>query len=91
MAEQKLTHSTFAIDRCYRARPPKVFRAFADPDTKARWFDAPGDDRLLISSAMDFREGGVEHSESRYGEVGPVSRFDALPRDRGQPPHRLQL
>lgn len=77
MIDRKLAHSTFVIERVYRAAPAKVFHAFADPATKALWFGAPTDEWKLISSAMDFREGGREHHEARRGADGPVSRFDA--------------
>src|SRR5690606_26936948 len=76
-ADRKLARSTFVIERVYRAAPAKVFHAFADPATKALWFGAPTDEWKLISSAMDFREGGREHHEARRGADGPVSRFDA--------------
>lgn len=77
MTERKLTHSTFVLERAYKATPSRVFQAFADPKVKARWFDAPSEEWRPIDSAMDFREGGREHSESQFGEGGPVSRFDA--------------
>ncbi|MGW0227188.1 SRPBCC family protein [Actinopolymorpha singaporensis] len=77
MNDRSLSHSTFTIERDYKASAAKIFHAFADPQTKARWFDAPTDEWCPISSAHDFREGGREHSESQFGQDGPVSRFDA--------------
>lgn len=77
MTERKLTHSTFTLEREYTASPAKVFRAFADPEVKAKWFEAPSEEWRHIGSSLDFREGGREHSEGQFGEGGPVSRFDA--------------
>ncbi len=75
--QRKLTHSKFDLTREYKAPPSKVFRAFADPEMKAKWFEAPSEEWRHIGSAMDFREGGREFSEGQFGENGPVSRFDA--------------
>ncbi|WP_426517181.1 SRPBCC family protein [Diaminobutyricibacter sp. McL0618] len=77
MTERKLTHSTFTLEREYKASPAKVFKAFSDPAIKAKWFEAPSDEWRHIGSSLDFREGGREHSEGQFGEGGPVSRFDA--------------
>ncbi len=77
MTERKLTHSTFTLEREYKASPTKVFKAFSDPAIKAKWFDTPSDEWRHIGSSLDFREGGREHSEGQFGEGGPVSRFDA--------------
>ncbi len=75
--ERKLTHSRFDLTREYRVPPSKVFQAFADPEMKAKWFEAPSEEWRHIDSTMDFREGGREYSEGQFGENGPVSRFDA--------------
>lgn len=77
MTERKLTHSTFDLEREYKAPPSKVFQAFADPAIKAKWFDAPSPEWRHIGSSLEFREGGREYSEGQFGEGGPVSRFDA--------------
>ena len=76
LTERKLTHSTFELEREYKAPVSKVFQAFADPALKAKWFDAPSSEWRYIDSSFDFREGGLEYSENQYGEGGPVSRFD---------------
>jgi uncharacterized protein YndB with AHSA1/START domain len=75
--DRSLTHSTFAVERHVRAPVARAFRAFADPQIKAMWFHGPDGVWSRISAAMDFREGGREHSEGRFGPDGPVSRFDA--------------
>jgi uncharacterized protein YndB with AHSA1/START domain len=76
MTENALSHATFTIERDFRAAPAAVFAAFADHDTKAKWFGGP-DPWRQISEGMDFREGGAEHNEGQFGEGGPISRFDA--------------
>jgi uncharacterized protein YndB with AHSA1/START domain len=64
-------HSTFVIERTYPASPPQVFRAFADPGRKRRWF-AEGDGFEVDSFEMDFRVGGFERSRFRFREGSPV-------------------
>jgi uncharacterized protein YndB with AHSA1/START domain len=55
MTTRSTVHDTFVIDRHYDAAPPRIYRAFADPETKAVWFGGPDEKRSL-----DFREGGRE-------------------------------
>jgi uncharacterized protein YndB with AHSA1/START domain len=55
MSKRSTVHDTFVIDRHYDAAPARIYRAFADPDTKARWFGGPDEKR-----SVDFREGGKE-------------------------------
>jgi uncharacterized protein YndB with AHSA1/START domain len=78
MTERSLTHSTFTLEREYKASPAKIFAAFADPALKAKWFDAPSGEWQPLGSSLDFREGGREHHEGQFGEGGPISRFDAF-------------
>ena len=49
-------HDTFRIERHLSAAPARVFRAFADPEAKAKWFGGPA----TKCDAFDFREGGAE-------------------------------
>lgn len=79
MTERSATHGTFAIERVYDASPSRVFKAWADPDAKARWFVGPADWRLL-DRAIDFRVGGKERLSGRKGS-GIVSTFDAVYHD----------
>lgn len=55
MTTRSAVHDTFVIDRHYEAAPARIYRAFADPETKARWFGGPDEKR-----SIDFREGGRE-------------------------------
>ena len=68
-------HDTFVIQRSYPASPAKVFRAWADPAVKARWFVGP-DEWVAQPHTMDFRVGGTEGIAGGPAE-GPVHRFAA--------------
>ena len=86
MSERSVTHATFTIERTYDASPTRVFRAFADPTIKKRWFAGP-EGWEEEQSEMDFRVGGRETSrggpkggpvhifESRYQDIVPNERI----------------
>lgn len=63
-----VNHATFVVERTYAAAPERVYRAWADPEAKAKWFSKP--DRF------EFRVGGREYS-SGGPPGGPVFTFDA--------------
>lgn len=66
-----ITHSSFVIERAYPVAPEKVFRAFADPETKKRWYGA----RAPMTSEtfeVDFRAGGMDHTVYRFGKNMPL-------------------
>jgi uncharacterized protein YndB with AHSA1/START domain len=75
MIERSAVHGTFSIERTYEAAPARVFRAWADPAAKARWFVGPAD-WTLLERFIDFRVGGKERLSGRKGS-GVVSTFDA--------------
>lgn len=60
MTERSVLHSTFTLERTYSASPAQVFAAWADRDTKAKWF-APHD----AAYTLDFRVGGAEAAHGR--------------------------
>lgn len=60
MSEHSVKHSTFTLERTYPASPAHVFAAWADRDTKAKWFAAHDTDYTL-----DFRVGGTEAAHGR--------------------------
>lgn len=62
MTERSIAHGTFVIERTYPAAPARVFRAWADPAIKKRWFGAGND-----TKEFDFREGGREYAEGSMG------------------------
>ncbi len=74
MTEHSIAHGTFVVERHYPASPARVFRAWADPDIKKRWF---GDGSR--SQVFEFREGGREYSEGTVGS--DLFTFDVLYQD----------
>ncbi len=71
----KAIHGSFTIDRVYDASPARVFKAFADPKSKARWFAGPNGWQE-IERKMDFRVGGQEIAHGRFPN-GMESKFVA--------------
>ncbi len=69
------THATFVIERDFKARPPKVFDAFANPQSKAKWFGGP-DEWEKSNHKLDFRVGGKE-SVSGGPPGGVVHSYNA--------------
>jgi uncharacterized protein YndB with AHSA1/START domain len=76
---RKVTHATFTIERTYDVPPERVFRAFADPQAKAKWFAGSGQWQQ-IERRMDFRVGGKEHL-SGGGKGKSPHIFDAIYQD----------
>lgn len=74
MSARSATHGTFAIERVYDAAPARVFKAWADPAAKARWFVGPASWQF-IERSIDFKVGGKERLSGRHG-TGTVSTFD---------------
>jgi uncharacterized protein YndB with AHSA1/START domain len=73
MSDRSAVHATFAVERTYDASPARVFAAWADQESKSRWFGAPGS----TEHQLDFRIGGTELN--RGGPPGgPVFTYDAL-------------
>lgn len=70
--EDTVTFATFAIERTYAAKPSRVFAAFANPESKRKWF-AEGSDHEVVSFELEFRVGGTEKSRFRFkgGPGGP--------------------
>lgn len=63
MTDRSIAHGTFVLERNYPASPSRVFRAWADPEIKKRWF---GDGSA--PSEFNFSEGGRELVKSGSGE-----------------------
>jgi uncharacterized protein YndB with AHSA1/START domain len=79
MAPSTTAHDTFVIERAYDAPVARVFRAWADPRLKARWF-AGSADALGHGYELDFKVGGSE--VNRGGPPGgPVYTYSAHFRD----------
>jgi len=79
MSKRSAQHATFVIERTFKAPPELVFRAFADPKMKARWFDGPPDWEKGPRE-FDFRVGGRETS-SGGPKGGPKHAFNCLYQD----------
>ena len=60
-----VVHRTFSVERTYPVPPPRVFAAFADPQTKRRWF-VEGEGWEVDEFTLDFRVGGFERSRFRF-------------------------
>jgi uncharacterized protein YndB with AHSA1/START domain len=80
MTERSAVHATFCIERTYDASPPHVFKAFADPAAKAKWFGGSPDKWKEIKREFDFRVGGREHASGAWHN-GPVSVFNCIYHD----------
>jgi uncharacterized protein YndB with AHSA1/START domain len=79
MTLSTVTHDTFVIVRTYDSPAADVFRAWADPKRKARWF-AGSVDALGNGYELDFQVGGRE--VNRGGPPGgPVYTYSAQFRD----------
>jgi uncharacterized protein YndB with AHSA1/START domain len=79
MTERSVRHATFAIERTYPASRERVFKAFADPKAKAKWFVGP-DDWDKSDRKLDFRVGGKE-TVSGGPPGGPVHYYNCTYQD----------
>lgn len=73
---RSVVHGAFRIERHYDAPPERVWRAFTDPQAKAKWFGG-GEGQTILAREIDVRPGGREHVRGRWGN-GTVSTFDAV-------------
>ncbi len=76
MTQRKTEHSSFVIERVYPYAVAKVFKAWADPVAKAKWFGGPKDLWTSIERSQDFRVGGFEVASGRF-KMGFTSHFRA--------------
>jgi uncharacterized protein YndB with AHSA1/START domain len=86
MTKRSTTHATFVIERDFKAPPAKVFDAFANPQSKAKWFGGP-DEWEKSNHKLDFRVGGkesvsggppggtVHHYTAEYWDIVPNERI----------------
>lgn len=65
MTEHTVVHATFAIEHTFAAAPARVFAAFANPETKRRWF-AEGERPKVREFSSDFRVGGRETTRFEF-------------------------
>lgn len=69
-----ITHGTIVVKRTYEASPAHVFKAFADPAIKQRWF-VEGEGFELSEYSHDFRVGGREQGRFATKADGSVPVF----------------
>lgn len=67
MTEHSVKHSTFTLERTYSASTAQVFAAWADRDTKAKWFAAHD-----TTYTLDFRVGGTEAVHGRTDDGAEI-------------------
>ena len=80
MPERSIAHASFTIERSYDVPPDRVFRAWADPKIKAKWFGAGP------SEIFEFRVGGREYASGAMDEkttfTFDVRYYDIVPDNR---------
>lgn len=85
MSQRSVLHTSFVIDRQFRASPKRVFQAWTDPKAKQGWSDCHADLNDTDYS-LDFRPGGSEIHRVVYpdGAVQLVQKhyFDVVPNER---------
>jgi uncharacterized protein YndB with AHSA1/START domain len=71
MTDPSVIHSTFTLERVYPAPTVRVFAAWADPASKARWFAGP-----TGRHELDFRVGGQEVNRV-HNQGGQAMAFES--------------
>ena len=74
---RSIKHSSFVIERRYDFDPAQVYRAWVNPEAKARWFNGPPDKWTEQVREMDVRIGGRDRLIGTFVD-GSESRFEAL-------------
>ena len=69
--QSSVIHSSFSIERTYPSPPSRVFAAFANQETKRRWF-AEGEGWEVDEFTLDFRVGGREVARFRFKGGAPM-------------------
>ena len=85
MSKHSAVHATFTIERNLAATPERVYKAFADPAAKRKWFVGPSDWEGSPLK-MDFKVGGKE-TVSGGPQKGPIHTYtstfmDIVPNQR---------
>ncbi len=74
---RSIKHSSFVIERRFDYDPELVYRAWVNPEAKARWFSGPADKWSEQVREMDVRVGGRDRLVGKFVD-GSESRFEAL-------------
>jgi uncharacterized protein YndB with AHSA1/START domain len=72
---RSIKHSSFVIERRFDYDPAQVYRAWADPAAKARWFNGPPDKWTEEVREMDVQVGGRDRLIGKFVD-GSESRFE---------------
>jgi uncharacterized protein YndB with AHSA1/START domain len=72
MAEPKIVHSTFVIERSFSKTPAAVFASLSNPEKVRRWF-AEGEGHDMMEFTSDFREGGRQLLQYRMKPGTPIA------------------
>ena len=72
MTTTSAAHTSFVLERAFKASAARVFAAWADPATKLRWNDCHAATHVPEFS-MDFRPGGFETYRSRLDDGTPLA------------------
>jgi uncharacterized protein YndB with AHSA1/START domain len=75
MAEPKVVHSTFVLERNFEQPAKVVFEAFSDPEKARRWYAADRSNEVE-EFAQDFHEGGLQRIVYK---MGPQTPFPGVP------------
>jgi len=75
-AARSIKHQSFVIERRLNYDPVVVYRAWTNPEAKARWFSGPPEKWTADVRRMDVRVGGRDQLVGRFVD-GSESRFDA--------------
>ncbi|TDR39999.1 uncharacterized protein YndB with AHSA1/START domain [Tahibacter aquaticus] len=84
--EHSVAHAQFTLQRVYPVSPERVFRAWADPAAKNRWF-VEGEGWEITEYSHDFRVGGRERGRFAQKQGDPVYTdetvyFNIVPQQR---------
>lgn len=86
MTDRSVTHATIVIEHVYDASPARIFKAFADPAARDRWF-VKADGWPIAEYTFDFRVGGREagrfspdgttmiYNDTVYQDIVPDNRM----------------
>ena len=77
MTERSIAHGSFTVTRSYPAKPARVFKAWANPEFKRKWFGAPKENDP--ADIFEFRVGGREYNAGKMGK--DVYTFDVRYQD----------
>src|SRR5260370_16040225 len=72
MADPKVVHSTFVVERSFPKPVETVFAALSKPEKVSQWF-AEGERHDLLEFNLNFAAGGTQHLVYRMKEGTPVA------------------